>query len=94
MSEYLIKLEQVCKQFRHQNILSAGVKHLLLQFPNYLRREHELKYHKILKNVSLDINRGESVGFIGENGVGKSTLLRIIAGVMTPTSGEITVNER
>jgi lipopolysaccharide transport system ATP-binding protein len=42
-----------------------------------------------LKNVSLDLYKGETLGVIGRNGVGKSTLLRIIAGIISPNSGRI-----
>lgn len=42
-----------------------------------------------LKDVSFDLYRGDSLGVIGKNGVGKSTLLRLLAGVMSPDHGEI-----
>lgn len=45
-----------------------------------------------LRNVSFQINRGESVALIGKNGSGKSTMLKIIAGVMSPSQGSVTVN--
>src|SRR5207244_7826134 len=44
-----------------------------------------------LKNVSLTIRNGESVGLIGRNGSGKSTLLKLIAGIHRPTSGRLLV---
>lgn len=50
------------------------------------------KTNKALNNVSFTINRGESVGIIGDNGAGKSTLLKMITGVAFPDEGEITVN--
>lgn len=50
------------------------------------------KKHLALKNVDLEINKGESVGIIGNNGAGKSTLLKMITGVTFPTEGDITVN--
>ena len=42
-----------------------------------------------LKNVNLDILKGECVGIIGANGSGKTTLLKIIAGITSPTDGEV-----
>ena len=44
-----------------------------------------------LKGVSFDVEKGQSVGIIGTNGSGKSTILKIITGVLTPTSGEVKV---
>jgi len=55
------------------------------------------QYHRrfsALKNVSLEIYKGEILGIIGRNGAGKSTLLSIIAGVTTPTSGEVQTRRR
>ena len=45
-----------------------------------------------LKGVNLDINKGDFVSFIGPSGCGKTTFLRCIAGLETPTAGEISVN--
>ena len=50
------------------------------------------KTNKALNNVSFSIDRGESVGIVGDNGAGKSTLLKMITGVAFPDEGEITVN--
>lgn len=50
--------------------------------------------HYALNGVSLNIHRGETVGIIGTNGSGKSTILKIITGVLNPTAGEVKVNGR
>jgi len=47
-----------------------------------------------LKDINFEIKRGESVAIIGRNGGGKSTLLEILTGTLTPTTGEVTVNGR
>ncbi len=45
-----------------------------------------------LRNINFQVNAGEAVGLMGANGQGKSTLLRIIAGVLLPDEGSVTVN--
>ena len=52
------------------------------------------KLHYALNGINMDIRRGETVGIIGTNGSGKSTILKIITGVLHPTSGEVIVDGR
>ena len=54
------------------------------------------KYEKreVLKNISFDIKKGESVGIIGKNGCGKSTTLKMLTRILRPNSGTITKNGR
>lgn len=47
-----------------------------------------------LQNVSFELNRGEAFGIIGANGAGKSTILKLITGIMEPTAGQIIVKGR
>jgi ABC-type polysaccharide/polyol phosphate transport system ATPase subunit len=47
-----------------------------------------------LKHVSFDVARGETVGIIGHNGAGKSTILKVLSRITAPTSGEITIRGR
>ena len=50
--------------------------------------------HHALNDVSFDVYQGETIGIIGTNGSGKSTILKIITGVLHPTQGEVKVNGR
>lgn len=52
------------------------------------------KEHYALNDVSFQVGQGETVGIIGTNGSGKSTILKIITGVLNPTDGEVKVNGR
>ncbi|MGB3159680.1 MAG: ABC transporter ATP-binding protein [Carnobacterium sp.] len=52
----------------------------------------KIKKIQIIKEISFDIKQGEIVGFLGPNGSGKTTTLRMIVGLSKPTSGEITIN--
>jgi len=47
---------------------------------------------KILKNINLKIPRGKIIGLLGKNGTGKSTLIKLVNDLLTPTSGEILIN--
>ena len=47
---------------------------------------------KAVKSIDFTINHGEVVGFLGANGAGKSTTLKILTGYLTPTSGEVFID--
>lgn len=51
----------------------------------------DIKEKTVLKNVSFQIKKGESVALIGKNGMGKSTILKLISGITYPSSGNISV---
>jgi len=65
-------------------------------FKEYMIKMVQGKIHHrtfaALQNINLEINHGEVFGLIGRNGAGKSTMLKIIARVLTPSSGRIEVN--
>ena len=59
-----------------------------------LTRRKCYKEHYALHDLSFDIKRGECIGIIGTNGAGKSTILKIITGVLNPTEGNVEINGR
>lgn len=86
-----IRFRNVSKRFllnRHQD---RSVTDLLLRL---VGRSRKKEYFWPLKDVSFDIATGTTVGIIGENGSGKSTALKLMAGILEPTTGEIELNGR
>jgi teichoic acid transport system ATP-binding protein len=84
-----IRAKNLTKAYKLYNNHADRVKEALNPFRK--------SYHRVfnaLSDVSLVIQRGETVGIIGRNGSGKSTLLQIVAGILQPTHGDIYVNGR
>lgn len=81
----VIKVEQLNKQFkiyRHREGLSGAVKDLF-------NRNYE--YFQAVNGMDLTLDQGEMIGFIGANGAGKSTTIKMLTGILKPTSGKIEV---
>lgn len=93
MSKAVIQFENVNKYYPLYHHITGGVKNLLLNFPSAMRSFRTSRF-EALKDISFDVHKGETFGIIGRNGSGKSTTLGLIAGVLRPTSGQITVNGR
>ena len=90
MSEdWAIKIEHLSKVYKIFDKPMDRVKEAL----NPFRKRYSRDFYA-LNDVSLTIKKGETVGIIGKNGAGKSTILKIITGVLTPTSGSVQVNGR
>ena len=47
---------------------------------------------EILHDISFKVNKGKIVGLLGKNGMGKSTIIKLLNGLLTPTSGEVLIN--
>jgi len=88
-SEPAIELSHVSKLFRRQK--QRTVKELL---PALFGGQSAVESFWALNDISLTIQKGETIGIIGPNGSGKSTLLKLIAGVSQPTKGTIKIHGR
>lgn len=87
MSEIAIQVKHLDKMYKLYNKPSDRLRETLgLKVP--------VREHYALRDVNFQVERGETVGIIGTNGSGKSTILKIITGVLNPTAGEVTVNGR
>lgn len=54
--------------------------------------DYTIRKKKILEDINMDIMRGDKIGIVGANGVGKTTLLKLISGSLFPTKGDIQIN--
>ncbi|MCY7321466.1 MAG: ABC transporter ATP-binding protein [Phormidesmis sp. CAN_BIN36] len=88
MSEIAISLKNVSKCFRRYAQPIDRLKEILL--PSRSRGDE----FWALQDISLEVAKGETLGIIGQNGSGKSTLLQLIAGTLTPTTGQVQVRGR
>src|SRR3989339_401221 len=86
----IIIFEKVSKRYFKQGMRTfKEMLHAL-----FIRREKPGQFLWALRQISLNIAPGTSYGVIGKNGSGKSTLLKLIAGVTTPTTGQVKVTGR
>jgi teichoic acid transport system ATP-binding protein len=89
MSDVAIRVDNVTKLYKLYDKPSDRLKESL-----GLTRKKCYKEHYALHNLSFDVKKGECVGIIGTNGAGKSTILKIITGVLSPTEGKVDINGR
>lgn len=82
----IIEIKDVTKEFkvlnRHEG-LKGSIKDLF---------SRDYKTVRAVDNISMNVAQGEIVGYLGPNGAGKSTTIKMMTGVLEPTSGEILVN--
>jgi lipopolysaccharide transport system ATP-binding protein len=89
MNDTAVKLEKVSKFYKLYHSPKDRLKEALHPFGKKLHREFYA-----LKNIDLEVKRGEILGIVGRNGSGKSTLLQLIARIIPANSGHLTVNGR
>ncbi len=90
--DYAIEVENVSKYYRLHHEGSSTLQGFFVK----TLRKNKSSYEDFwaLKDVSFKLQRGKTIGIIGQNGAGKSTLLKLVTGIIQPTSGRVKVNGR
>ena len=87
----VIAVRDLWKQYRRPHVKATSVKEAALQF---LRGQRGYDEFWAVREVSFEVEAGEAIGLIGPNGSGKSTVLGILARVLKPTRGQVSVRGR
>lgn len=84
--ENMIEVQDVSMHFRMANDRITNFKEYIIQF---LRGKIQYNHFEALHHVSFNIPKGKVIGLIGHNGAGKSTILKVISGILKPTEGQV-----
>lgn len=82
----IIKVDHIVKEYKRvkkEKGLRGAIKNLFVQ---------DVEYIRAVDDISFSINQGDIVAYIGPNGAGKSTTVKMLSGIMSPTSGEILID--
>ena len=82
-----IEVRHMSKQFKIEYDKANTLKEKLIFW-----KHHDVEYHQVLKNINLNIKKGETVALIGTNGSGKSTLLKLMTKIIYPNEGSIDID--
>jgi len=94
MTDAVIEFKNVSKGFTVTRGGARDIKHHLIKFFQRGMFEEHRESRTVLEDVSFAVHKGEFVGIMGRNGVGKSTMLKMISGIYRPNKGSITVRGR
>ena len=86
MSKKMIEVQDVTMDFKMASDNINSIKEYIVQL---MSGKLKIKHFKALSNVTFDVHKGEVVGIIGHNGAGKSTILKVISGILKPTTGTV-----
>jgi ABC-2 type transport system ATP-binding protein len=89
-----VQVHHVWKRFRADHGASGYGAAELRRLASALRRDPSSGWRWVLRDITFDVEPGETVGFVGVNGSGKSTLLKLVAGTMHPYAGRISAHGR
>jgi len=98
MKFYRSSVDVIYSEIKNFNTFDIKAKEQIdFNFQNYIKFKNIdfgfTKENKILKNVNLEIKKGQTIGIIGESGSGKSTLVDLLIGLHNPTSGQIIIDD-
>ena len=85
--KYLEKISKNSKLISELKIKKIDFKNLIIKNVNF-----SFSKKNILKNISLDLNKGQAIGITGPSGSGKTTLINLILGLFSPDSGQVNLN--
>ena len=88
MSKTIIQVDDVTMRFRMNNDRILSLKEFVT---TGLRGKLEYNDFTALNHVSFNVKKGETLGLIGRNGAGKSTMLKLISGILKPTEGSVSI---
>lgn len=84
----MIEVRDVCMKYRMANDRITSLKEYVIKL---LKKNLEYEEFTALDHVGFSVRKGEVLGLIGHNGAGKSTILKVISGILKPTSGHVHV---
>ena len=91
MSDIMVSVDHVTMDFKLDENRTTNLKEWAL---NALHGKRKVRVFHALNDVSFEVERGTVMGVIGQNGAGKSTILKVISGIYKPTSGKAVVRGR
>ena len=91
LPEDVVHLEDVSVRYRVPTERIGTFKEYMIR---RLKRKIQMRTFWAIKEITLNVHRGEVFGFVGDNGAGKSTLLKVVARVLRPTKGRVVVRGR
>ena len=89
MEDYAVKVNNVTMKFNMSKEKVDSIKEFVIKF---CKKQIAYEEFIALNNVSFEIKKGDVFGIVGLNGSGKSTILKIISGIYTPSEGNVSVN--
>lgn len=88
-----ITFDHIYKTYPLYHHITGGLKNFIFNLPKGIESIRNSKY-EALHDISFEVYKGETLGIIGKNGAGKSTILGLIAGVLKPTKGNLVIRGR